>query len=77
MGDHPRACDQMLMRLGIMEYIYENNYRNSYAGQGQPNRHFHAHARSLPRDKYEVLAKGIRNSGARIKQYGFRLIRRR
>lgn len=76
LNDTRRVNDQMLMRLGLMEYIYENNYRNTYAGQGQPNRHFHPHVRSLPRDKHEKLARQYREIGGRIRQYGFRLIRR-
>lgn len=76
LNDTRRVSDQMLMRLGLMEYIYENSYRNTYAGHGQPNRHFHSHVRTLPRDKHEKLARQYRESGGRIKQYGFRLIRR-
>ena len=77
LGDSRRVCDQMLMRLGVMEYIYENNYRSSYAGQGMPNRAFHPHTRMLPRDGRETLRDGLRAKGGRIKQYGFRLIRRK
>ena len=76
LGDTQRITDQMLMRLGVMEYVYENNYRNSYAGQGQPNRNFHPNARNLPRDEHEVLAEKVRTSGIRLSQYGFRLIER-
>ena len=74
LGETRRVCDQLLMRLGIMEYVYENSYRNSYAGQGLPNRLFHPHTRILPRDRAETLAESIRKSGSRIKQYGVRLI---
>lgn len=76
MDEYRSVADQMVMRLGVMEYVYENNYRNSYAGQGQPNRHFQPNVRMLPRDGEERLAKRARASGTRIRQYGFRLIQR-
>lgn len=77
LGDTRRVCDQMLLRLGIMEYVYEGGYRSTYAGQGMPNRAFHPHTRSLPRDGQETLRDDLRENGGRIKQYGFRLIQRR
>jgi hypothetical protein len=33
-------ADQMLMRLGVMEFVYQNDNKNSYAGYGQTNSNF-------------------------------------
>jgi hypothetical protein len=69
-----RLCDQMLMRLGVVEYVFENNQLNSFGGWGQANRHFVASMMNPIRDaKPARLFK--RAEGARSKQFGFRLIR--
>ena len=68
-------CDQMLMRLGIMEYIYEDDQRNTFGGWGKPNRRFWGSMYDPLRDASYVRL-GKRTEGIRMKQYGFRLIRR-
>jgi hypothetical protein len=68
-------CDQMLLRLGIMEYIYEDEQHNTFGGWGKPNRRFWGSMLDPLRDAGYVRL-GKRTEGVRMKQYGFRLIRR-
>lgn len=74
--DSPRKlADQMLMRLGIMEYVYEDDQRNTFAGFGQPSRGLGGILIS-PRDGIPQKLTN-RTEGLRLKQYGFRLIKRK
>lgn len=69
-----RLCDQMMMRLGVVEYVYENSQMNSYAGWGQPNRRFIGGASNPLRDTRPTQLVN-RTQGTRMKHFGFRLIR--
>jgi hypothetical protein len=64
--------DQSLMRYGVMEYVYENNQRNSFAGFGQPSKLFFGTTFSPAKGIAQLLAN--KTEGARMKQFGFRLI---
>lgn len=68
-------ADQMLMRLGIMEYVYGDDQRNTFAGFGQPSRGL-AGMLISPRDGIPQILTN-RTEGLRLKQYGFRLIKRK
>ncbi len=73
--DGRRLCDQMLMRLGVVEYVYEDNQWNTFAGWGQPNRRFFGGAMNPIRDTKPILLVN-RTEGTRMRHFGFRLIRR-
>jgi len=68
-------CDQMLMRLGVMEYVYRDDLRNTYGGYGQTNNRFFGSIYEPMVDYPEPIANP--RDGAQMKHYGFRLIRRR
>jgi len=70
-----RLCDQMLMRLGVVEYVYEDNQWNSFAGWGQPNRKFFGGTSNPIRDAKPIQLVN-RTEGMRMNHFGFRLIRR-
>lgn len=70
-----RLCDQMMMRLGVIEYVYEDSQMNTFAGWGQPNRRFFGGAFNPIRDT-KPLQLVNRAEGTRMKHVGFRLIRR-
>lgn len=65
-------ADQMLMRGGVIEYVYESVERNSYTGQGVPHSEL---AGSFRRPK-ELVRLNNPNEGARMKEYGLRVIHR-
>ena len=66
-------ADQALMRLGIMEYVYLDDRRNSYGGYGQPNANFFGSTVTPDRGYPERLVDA--HNGAKMPHYGFRLIR--
>ena len=69
-----RLCDQMLMRLGVLEYVYEDDQMCTFAGWGQPNRRFVGGVTNpIREDKPEVLLN--RTEGAQMKHFGFRVVR--
>jgi hypothetical protein len=70
-----KLCDQMAMRLGVIEYVYENKQRNTFVGWGQPSRAFYKSSYNPLNDsKPAELQDPLK--GARIKHWGFRLIRK-
>jgi hypothetical protein len=73
--DGRKVCDQMAMRLGVIEYVYENNQHNTFVGWGQPNRRFVGGAFNPIRDSRPVTLHNPA-TGARIPQWGFRLVKR-
>jgi len=73
--DGRRLCDQMLMRLGVVEYVYEDNQMNTFSGWGQPNRRFFGGTFNPIRDTRPIQLVN-RAEGTRMKHFGFRLIRR-
>jgi hypothetical protein len=68
-------CDQMIMRLGVMEYVYRDDSRNTYGGYGQTNNRFFGSIYEPMVDYPEPIANP--RDGAQMKHYGFRLIKRR
>lgn len=70
--DHKTLADQLLMNRGIMEYVYENDERNSFVGLGVPHEKLVGSIRRP--DNVENLTNPT--EGTRMKQYGFRLIHR-
>lgn len=69
-----RMCDQMGMRLGVMEIVYESNQRTSFGCWGQPNKRLHGAAVNPLLDRDPMLFVD-RMEGARMRYGGFRLIR--
>ncbi|MBZ0274577.1 MAG: TIR domain-containing protein [Anaerolineae bacterium] len=67
-------ADQMMMRFGVMEYVYEDNQRNTFVGYGETNRSFFASLYSSSMGAPQRLVDPY--GGARIAHYGFRLIKR-
>jgi len=72
--DGRRLCDQMMMRLGVVEYVYENEQRNTFVGWGQPNRRFLGGIFN-PMVDTKPISLVNKNTGSRMKHFGFRLIR--
>lgn len=64
-------ADQMLMRLGVMEFVYVNEQRNTFAGLGQTHSSFFG-GFITPSKGPQTLTNPA--EGARMKHYGFRLI---
>lgn len=68
-------ADQMAMRLGILEYVYENTQRSTFAVYGQTHINFHSMLVS-PDDGYPMRLSNPAEGG-RVRHHGFRLIQRR
>lgn len=68
-------ADQMLMRLGVMEFVYRDEQRNTYGGYGQTHSGFFPQMEIPRRGVPQALANA--RDGAQLKQYGFRLINTR
>jgi hypothetical protein len=68
-------ADQMLMRLGVMEFVYRDAQRNTFGGYGQTHSNFFPQMEIPRRDAPQQLANP--REGAQMKQYGFRLINTR
>ncbi len=65
-------CDQMAMRLGVLELLYENAQRLSFCCWGQPNRRFYG---GLNNPLYETAPNRFTDkTGSRMRTVGFRLI---
>lgn len=71
-----RLCDQMLMRLGLVEYVYEDNQMNTFAGWGQPNKRFFGSTMNPIARNAKPVQLVNRAEGTRMKHFGFRLVRR-
>lgn len=73
LGEARTLADQMLMRLGVMEYVYEDEQRDTFGGLGI------SHPGLLPtfREAESLQSLTNRHEGLRLKQYGFRLIKRK
>lgn len=69
----PTVADQCFMRGGVMEYVYEDDRRNTFAGYGQTNRDFFSTLYTPDGGTPERLAETARLGSARIYYYGFRL----
>ncbi len=67
-------CDQMVMRLGVMEFAYESNQRSSFCCWGQPSRALYGMAHNPLRDTAPMRLID-RANGTRTRYCGFRLIR--
>lgn len=67
-------CDQMVMRLGVMEFTYESNQRSSFCCWGQPSRGLFGMAHNPLRDTTPMRLID-RANGTRTRYCGFRLIR--
>lgn len=68
-------CDQMAMRLGVLELMYEDAVRRSFCCWGQPNRRFVGGISNPLRDA--APSRFTDRNGVRMKTVGFRLILRR
>jgi len=68
-------CDQMAMRLGVFELMYEDTVRRSFCCWGQPNRRFVGGISNPLRDA--APNRFTDRNGVRMKTVGFRLIMRR
>lgn len=74
--DGPRTmAEQMLMRLGVMEYVYLTEQRNTYGGYGQTNSNFFGSFVTPTKGFPQTLNNP--SEGAAMRHYGFRLIKRR
>jgi hypothetical protein len=73
LGSERTLADQMLMRLGLMEYVYEDEQRNTFGGFGQTHSAFFG---SFVSPNSGVQRLNNPAEGARMRQYGFRLIYR-
>ena len=67
-------ADQALMRLGVMEYVYRDDRRNTYGGYGQPNPTFFGTTETPDKGYPQRLID--EHEGAKMPHYGFRLIKR-
>lgn len=67
-------CDQMAMRLGVLEFMYEDALRHSFCCWGQPNRRFVGGVNNPLSDVAPIRFND--KNGVRMKQTGFRLILR-
>lgn len=73
MGTSARTlADQMLFRQGVMEFVYEDDDRNTFAGLGLTNSNF-VGGLNQP-DEAQYL--NDPSEGRRMRNYGFRLIYR-
>jgi len=72
LSDGPFLCDQMVMRLGVFEILYENAQRLSYCCWGQPNRRFSGGVNNPLRDP--APNRFTDRNGIRMRTVGFRLI---
>lgn len=66
-------ADQALMRMGIMEYVYRDDRRNTYGGYGQPNSTFFGTTETPDKGYPQRLID--EHYGAKMPHYGFRLIK--
>jgi len=69
-----KLCDQMLMRLGVVEFVYENNQHNSFAGWGKPNSRFFGSVFNPLNDPRPIQFVN-RTEAQRMSHVGFRLVR--
>lgn len=69
-----KLADQALMRLGVMEYVYRDDRRNTYGGHGQPNSDFFGTTETAEKEYPQRLVD--EHEGAKMPHYGFRLIKR-
>jgi len=69
-----RLCDQMLMRLGVVELVYEDNKYNSYVGWGKPNKRFVGSVYNPLSDARPIQFVN-RVEPPRMAHVGFRLVR--
>lgn len=75
LSDGRFLCDQMSMRLGVLELMYEDAVRRSFCCWGQPNRRFVGGISNPLRDA--APSRFTDRNGVRMKTVGFRLIMRR
>lgn len=68
-------ADQMLMRMGVMEYVYQDATRGKYAGFGQTFGRFFGSFESP--DNRHPQRLNAPEEGTRMRHYGFRLIQRK
>jgi len=68
-------CDQMAMRLGVLELMYEDTLRRSFCCWGQPDRRFVGGISNPIRDTEPT--RFTNRNGTRMKTVGFRLIVRK
>jgi hypothetical protein len=68
-------CDQMAMRLGVLELMYEDTVRRSFCCWGQPSRRFVGGISNPLRDA--TPSRFTDRNGVRMKTVGFRVILRR
>lgn len=73
-ANHRTVADQMLMRFGVMEYVFEDDRRSSFGGLGQPSNSLHMSLFNLDHSTHEKLREP--QYGARMRHYGVRLIHR-
>lgn len=69
-----KLCDQMLMRLGVVEFVYENDQHNSFAGWGKPNSRFFGSTFNPLNDNRPIQFVN-RTEPQRMRHVGFRLVR--
>jgi hypothetical protein len=69
---HRTLADQLLLRLGVMEFVYRDDNRNTYGGYGQTHSSFFPQMEIPRRGSPQALSNA--REGAQLKQYGFRLI---
>jgi hypothetical protein len=74
LSDGRFLCDQMAMRLGVLELLYEDAQRLSFCCWGQPNRRFSGGINNPLRDT--APNRFNNRNGIRMKTVGFRLILR-
>ena len=72
LSDGRFLCDQMAMRLGVLELLYEDSQRLSFCCWGQPNRRFSGGINNPLRDTAPNRFND--RNGVRMKTVGFRLI---
>ena len=75
LSDGRFLCDQMAMRLGVLELMYEDSVHRSFCCWGQPNRRFVGGISNPLRDT--APSRFTDRNGVRMKTVGFRLIMRR
>jgi len=68
------VADQALMRLGVMEYVYRDDRRNTYGGYGQPVGAFFGTTETPDKGYPQRLID--EQDGAKMPHYGFRLIKK-
>ena len=66
-------AEQMLMRGGVIEYVYESLDRNSYEGQGVAHSELPGGGMRKPK---ELVKLNNKTEGTRMRQFGFRLLHR-